>query len=59
MTQVKRSIRNAREQQRTGSPVHREPERGEQTQERGATPQQLPGAEPHYRAAARPWQRPT
>ena len=46
VTQVERAIRHAGEQQPTGSPVHGEAERGQQTQQRGASPQQLPGAYP-------------
>ena len=45
MTQVERAIRHAREQQRTGSPVHGEAERGKQTQQGGASQQQLPRAD--------------
>ena len=45
MAQVERAVRHTREQQHAGHPVDGEPERGEQAQKRGATPEQLPGAE--------------
>ena len=44
VAQVQRTVRHPREQQRTGSPVHNEADRGQQAQKSSATPHQPPGA---------------